>query len=342
MGKYDDALYLYLSDNDRFADLFNAAFFHGERVLRGDMLESDSERLTAVKPRADAREMPRTENGNRDIRKRAKTGESFVVTAVENQNDIDYCMPWRIMRYDQMEYGRQIDELERAREKAEKGRKSGKGKKQASGGWTKRLEKGELLHPVYTVCFYHGTEPWDGPRSLKDMMRFEPGTEAWANRFHDYGMTLFCADGTTGSPELFHTDLRRLMEVLPLRGDREALDALWQSEEYSNLSRDTVETIAVMTESTEILEKLDEYENVEGGYSMCQAVREMRQDWKAEGRTEGKIEAILDFLGELGEIPRELAERIKSQTDLETLSLWCKAAARAQSLQQFEERIADL
>ncbi|MCM1563522.1 MAG: hypothetical protein NC079_07915, partial [Clostridium sp.] len=303
-------------------------------------------------------EMPRTENGNRDIRKRAKTGESFVVTAVENQNDIDYCMPWRIMRYDQMEYGRQIDELERAREKAEKGRKSGKGKEpgkeRASGGWTKRLEKGELLHPVYTVCFYHGTEPWDGPRSLKDMMRFEPGTEAWANRFHDYGMTLFCADGTTGGPELFHTDLRRLMEVLPLRGDKRALDKLCQSEEYANLSRDTIETIAIMTESPKILEKLDEYENVEGGYSMCQAMRELEQDWKAEGevkgrtegrmegRMEGKIEAILDFLGELGEIPRELAERIKSQTDLETLSLWCKAAARAQSLQQFEERIAGL
>ncbi|MCM1101640.1 MAG: 3-isopropylmalate dehydrogenase, partial [Acetatifactor muris] len=96
------------------------------------------------------------------------------------------------------------------------------------------------------------------------------------------------------------------------------------------------------------------YENVEGGYSMCQAMRELEQDWKAEGevkgrtegrmegRMEGKIEAILDFLGELGEIPRELAERIKSQTDLETLSLWCKAAARAQSLQQFEERIAGL
>ncbi|MCM1101642.1 MAG: hypothetical protein NC079_07905 [Clostridium sp.] len=128
------------------------------------------------------------------------------------------------------------------------------------------------------------------------------------------------------------------MEVLPLRGDREALDALWQSEEYSNLSRDTVETIAVMTNSTRILETLEECENAEGGYDMCQAVREMEQDWKAKG----KIEAILDFLGELGEIPRELAERIKSQTDLETLSLWCKAAARAQSLQQFEERIAGL
>ncbi|MCM1100645.1 MAG: hypothetical protein NC079_03685 [Clostridium sp.] len=71
---------------------------------------------------------------------------------------------------------------------------------------------------------------------------------------------------------------------------------------------------------------------------MCQAVRKMEQDWKAKG----KIEAILDFLGELGEIPRELAERIKSQTDLETLRLWCKAAAGAQSLQQFEERIASL
>lgn len=101
MGKYDDAMYAYLSDNDRFADLFNAVLFDGEKVLRGDMLEPDSERYADVVlqeglERPDAR-LPLAESSFRDIKKRLKTGEGFVVTAIENQNDIDYAMPWRVM-----------------------------------------------------------------------------------------------------------------------------------------------------------------------------------------------------------------------------------------------------
>ncbi|MCM1325301.1 MAG: hypothetical protein NC094_01625 [Bacteroidales bacterium] len=60
------------------------------------------------------------------------------------------------------------------------------------------------------------------------------------------------------------------------------------------------------------------------------------------GIEQGKAEAILDFLGELGAVPAELENRIKSQKNPEILSLWCKAAAGVRSLQQFEERIAGL
>lgn len=62
----------------------------------------------------------------------------------------------------------------------------------------------------------------------------------------------------------------------------------------------------------------------------------------SQGIEQEKTEIILDFLGELGEIPTELENRIKNQKNPETLRLWCKAAARAQNLQEFEERIAGL
>ncbi len=38
MGKYDDAMYRYLADNDRFADLFNAVFFDGRTGSLRDMM----------------------------------------------------------------------------------------------------------------------------------------------------------------------------------------------------------------------------------------------------------------------------------------------------------------
>ncbi|MCM1044124.1 MAG: Rpn family recombination-promoting nuclease/putative transposase [Candidatus Gastranaerophilales bacterium] len=288
MGKYDDALYMYLSDNDRFADLFNAVLFQGERVLRADMLEPDSERYVdnrGIAPKGKkGKRLPAMTNSFRDIKKRLKTGESFVVTAIENQQDVDYSMPWRIMNYDCLEYGRQIKEIQKSKQAARKA------EGMSASHWAERLEKGDLLHPVYTICFYHGTESWDGPRSLKDMMRYEDRRGVWQGCFQDYGMRLFCANEAKGL-ENFQTELKQLLMVLPLREDKNALSALWNREEFSHLERDTVETMAVMTDNTEMLDRLAEYKEEEG-YSMCKAMEELKRDWKEEGIAEGISEGM--------------------------------------------------
>ena len=283
MGKYDDAMYRYLSDNDRFADLFNAVFFDGRAVVQGEMLEDASERCVEVVSdavsSAGARGRPQYEKSVRDIRKRMRTGESFIVTAIENQNAIDYAMPWRIMRYDQMEYGRQIRDII-SRRRAALGKQG-----RSAGNWMKRLQQEDRLCPVYTICFYHGTEPWDGPRSLRDMMHFGRETEGWQDVFHDYGMTLFCA-GEQKDLSRFGTDLKLLLKVLQLRQDKDGLLRLWSEEPFSHLDLETAETMAVMTDSVNILKKLEITE--EGGCNMCLAVEEMKRDWKAEGRAEGE------------------------------------------------------
>ncbi len=289
MGKYDDAMYRYLSDNERFADLFNAVLFDGRPVVRGELLEDASERCVDVFSdavfQAKAVEQLRYERSIRDIRKRMRTGESFIITAVENQNAIDYAMPWRIMRYDQMEYGRQIrDIISRRRAAMEMQGRS-------AGNWIKRLRQEDKLSPVYTICFYHGTEPWNGPRSLKDMMRFGKDADDWQDLFHDYGMTLFCA-GEKHDLTCFGTDLKLLLAVLQLRQDKDGLIRLWSGEAFSHLTPETAETMAVMTDSVDILKKTDIF--TKGECNMCLAVEEMRRDWKEEGRAEGKAEGMAE------------------------------------------------
>lgn len=54
------------------------------------------------------------------------------------QAAIDYAMPWRIMRYDQMEYGRQIREII-SRRRAASGMQG-----RPAGNWTKRLQQNKL------------------------------------------------------------------------------------------------------------------------------------------------------------------------------------------------------
>ena len=44
MGKYDVAMYEYMDDKERFADLVNVVLYNGEQIVLPQMLEADSER----------------------------------------------------------------------------------------------------------------------------------------------------------------------------------------------------------------------------------------------------------------------------------------------------------
>ena len=355
MGKYDDAIYDYFADNERFADLFNAVFFSGKPVLKGGQLEPRPERDVAFDSQRDApilsqrnvpapdmesdplpsgqpglkpsgksgakssgkknSELPETESRFRDVRKRVSTGEIFVMTAIEAQTDIDYTMPWRIMNYDQMEYGRQIREIRR--QKSDDLQKQGK----PTHEWAIRLGPEDLLCPIYTICFYHGTEPWTGPRSLRDMMRFK-GTDnedIWRQYFHDYGMALFWV-GEAGDLSRFRTDLRQLIEVLSARKDKKRLSDLWNREDFTRMDRDTAKIMAIMTESAEVLDKLDKYENEEGGVNMCEAMNDLKKDWKEEGRAEEKekgIACLIETVKELGGNIEAAIQKVAAKYELD-------------------------
>ena len=55
-------------------------------------------------------------------------------------------------------------------------------------------------------------------------------------------------------------------------------------------------------------------------------------------RAEGKAEAILDILADLGEISADLQKQIMAERDPECLRQWLKFASKAQSLEEFEQK----
>ena len=62
------------------------------------------------------------------------------------------------------------------------------------------------------------------------------------------------------------------------------------------------------------------------------------EGWK-DGRAEGKAEAVIELLEDLGELSNSLKTCIMEQTDLELLRKWHKAAARAESIEEFEQAV---
>ena len=60
---------------------------------------------------------------------------------------------------------------------------------------------------------------------------------------------------------------------------------------------------------------------------------------RKQGKIEGKAEAVIELLEEIGEPSDELKKHIMEQTDIKVLSGWLKDAARAESIEAFEESI---
>ena len=84
--------------------------------------------------------------------------------------------------------------------------------------------------------------------------------------------------------------------------------------------------------------KAEDLTNLKGVISLTLLGQMLREDGKAEGKIEGKIEDILDLLGELGEIPIALKERIRKENNIEVLSKLLRYAAKCKSIDEFIQK----
>ena len=239
----------------------------------------------------------------RDVKMQLRSGTVLQVLAVENQSYINYGMPVRIMGYDAAEYNRQMKERRQ--------QVSALWKQVESSGqydtlvipvtyaeYMSGILKTDRLHPVYTICLYSGTETWDGPRTLSDMMEFRAEKDPLREYFADYPANLFCVNEQKEF-ECFHTELRELLRAMNYRKDKRKFLSLEKDERYAHLSKETWEAIATMTGRSFFEENMETYKSQNGDqeeYNMCQALREIREDFfnegKAEGRAEGREEGI--------------------------------------------------
>lgn len=306
MGKQNIAMYRYLDDEVRFADLFNATQFAGEDIVDAGKLKEASEHY--VKP-------PRKETF-RDLKKRLEDGTELRILAVENQNQVDYTMPWRLMDYDNSEYDRQVKRIQKKNE-AESGQKGAKKLEKAER--LCRFRKSDKLAPVYTICLYHGQEKWDGPRCLSDMMEFGEGSEAWKQMFADYPIRLVCVNELTDFSH-FKSSLGKLFKVLALQSDRKAMRKLIaEAPEYRLVDSDTVEAIKIMTKSEELFANIDDYKNEEGEYEMCRAFKEWMADERQQGMEQG-IQVVIKTYQEFGKSYAESKQKITEEFALHEAS----------------------
>lgn len=288
MGKISNSINHYLSDNRRFADLFNGICFQGKTIVRAEELSEGTqvyyEMVQEPEKIGQSKKAKERKERIRDICKRLKTGGVLRILAVENQQMVDYTMPYRCMEYDVMEYGKQIDIL---RKRNRQGRHSNNIAEKIGG-----IKKEDRLTPVYTICLYHGVETWDGPRTLGDMMDFGDEEDGFRKFFKDYPMQLYCLNEEQDL-QMFHTEVGLLFQALQYRKDRAGLKKLMERDQrYQHIDAETLETISVMLEKPSIWKNREKYmgknEEDEEEYDMCQALEEWAEEERSIGRKEGQ------------------------------------------------------
>lgn len=67
-------------------------------------------------------------------------------------------------------------------------------------------------------------------------------------------------------------------------------------------------------------------------------LEELIKTERKEGKVEERIETIKELLEEVGTLPEALKEQLEGETDLNTLRVWTKIAAKAESIEQFVEK----
>lgn len=273
----------YWDNDERLADLINVGLLKGEPWVKPeDIEEVDSSSYGMVK----WFDRYETEQKYRDIIRKVRLGVRFAFIGIENQELVHFAMPVRTMGYDFLGYDRQVKRIKQRHRR----RKDLRGNAEFLSGFT----QADLLVPVVTTVLYYGDEPWNGPRSLKEMMRLEDFPESLRELVNDYPLHIIDVKRFAHS-EQFKTDLRLVFGILQRHLDNERLDEFLQANEndFQSMEDDAYIMVANMTHTEELMKFRSK--NLKGGkVDMCQAIADMKQKAKNEGILEGKIEGKMN------------------------------------------------
>lgn len=281
-GKDTATTLLLKTKNENFAELFNRTLFGNEMIMPDELEEKDIKETALLEI---------TEDGRtalvqyRDVVKGIKDGRTLAVLGVENQSDIDYHMPFRILEVDFVNYARQVRIIEEQHLKMWKDSEGNihKPKTITPGEYLGRFLKTDKLLPCITLVVYWGETPWDGPKKLSDLFADGPwGAFAW-----DLKMNILDVCRMTDEEICSYTsELRTVFGFKKYARDKERLSHfINKNQEYfSNVSETALNAMNELTHSPELKGlKKPEYRTQEGGFNVCLGLRGIIEDGIKEG-----------------------------------------------------------
>ena len=198
--------------------------------------------------------------------RRYKENEYFALFVLENQSKVDYGMVVRIMKYQVLLYEREL-------------------RKASPNNYT---PKGTKLPMVRAIVLYTGEKEWDGARKLSDMILDENGQKIELDPAEDFFLNIIELNKDV-SYNLNNQCVQDFMDLVHQLYDTTIhlgdTDRVYQ--------RDAVLAAYSITKDEQLKLIL---EQEEGGVKVCEAMRELFEDARNQGRAEEKIETSISNL----------------------------------------------
>lgn len=312
--KPDTVLKNYWNDNEQFADLFNAVLFDGKQIIESrELTDVDTEESSVLEHRDYAESIKASRDNIKIQKKSSKYGMQFVLLGMESQEHIHYAMPMRIMGYDYGVYKKQYDSNAKQYKTAQGMEKD---------EYLSKMKKTDKLIAVVTVTIYYGKNPWDGAKSLHEMLDIPVEMKNYVN---DYKMLLIEA---RKNELIFHNmnniNLFSLLNSLLDKSKtlKEIKEQVLKYTKEHLVDKSVIMAVAAATNCKLDYNILDK----KGEVDMCTLFEEIakegeekgraegRAEGKAEGRAEGKAKGIIKILKKYNEndntIIMELVEEL--------------------------------
>ena len=266
MGRVDTLTNEYMSDNERFADVFNFFLYDGEQVIDPTRLK-ELDRTAVALPYGNNSQKSDVVQKYRDVFKLLVAMEddnaTYLLLGVEDQRYVHYAMLVKNMLYDATQYAKQVEQISKAHRE----------KKDVSGDeFLSGLTKEDKLLPVITLVIYWSPDEWDGPRNLHDMISVTD--KSILKYVPDYRINLITPNDIDDKDfKKFHTVLAKAFQFIKYSNDQDGLSKIVNDDlEYEHMDRRTVEVLNEVTRAGIIIPEGAREVN------MCQAIEGMKQE----------------------------------------------------------------
>lgn len=278
MGDLDIEAKQYLGKKAAFADAFNYLLYGGEQVIKPEEL-SELDTAQIVSPYGNNARVPVQKY--RDILRiwEAMTDGKviYVILGTEVQGAVHYAMPVKDVLYDAIGYSRQVEEARKSyKNDMESDLYSEDGTlkiKLTSEEFLSGFRKTDKLIPIITAVVYVGADPWDGPKSLYDMM--EISDKRLIPFLNDYKLNLIsAADMDDGEFSKFKTDLGVVMQII--KHQKDDADKIIEQTNHRKIDPDA----AFFLKKAANLDL--EFEVKDGGIDMCESLQKKYKEKEQE------------------------------------------------------------
>lgn len=280
----------FFRDDERYADVINGIGCGGQQLVTGeDLQEADTQTVLGTmysnRLGTDGRNRKKAHGTRiRDAVRKVAFGVNFVIVGIENQELVDYSIPLRCMVYDAGEYEKQASKVRKTFRKQKKGLTAGE--------LLYGFGKSSRLYPVVTFILYGGKEKWDGPTTLHGMLDFTDLPEKLKQFIPDYSINLVEIREWTDTG-VFKTDVKQVFDFIRCSGNKNELLELVQNDDcFRSMDEDAYEVATKYVKAEELIQVKNDYRGEDGKVDMCQALKELIEDGRSEGRIEGREESI--------------------------------------------------